>query len=447
MCKSQVLTFKSQPTYLPVILPPFTLPLPLFWSLDQVIRKGRGGTAEFFFFQRNPPAPYLCCIRETVLSRFPTRADMERPERNLLVAFLLLLPLVSVNSHPNSVTWCVLSDAEEQKCLDLSGNATAQNIRGSLECVRGLNTRDCMDKIKNGTADACTMSGDDIYAAGFCHGLELAAGESHNGIDGISYYVVAMARRSSSDLSLLEMHERSSCHPGIRTTVGWTVPIGYLVNTSQISVGEQCNFPRAVGNFFGYSCVPGMKDSQHDPKGTNPKNLCEACIGDENDRHICANNHRERHYGEAGALRCVAENLGDVAFIKHTTIFENSDGRNQESWALDLELEDLKLLCPDGTEAGLDEYERCHLAAVPTNAVVVRTENRCRVWKYLERLQNAFGNATEGFSLFSSAGYGESDLLFSDGTHHLQRVVGSYTSWLGPTYTTMLQAFECEGFC
>lgn len=62
--------------------------------------------------------------------------------------------------------------------------------------------------------------------------------------DGISYYVVAMARRSSSDLSLLEMHERSSCHPGIRTTVGWTVPIGYLVNTSQISVGEQCNFPK-----------------------------------------------------------------------------------------------------------------------------------------------------------------------------------------------------------
>lgn len=62
-------------------------------------------------------------------------------------------------------------------------------------------------------------------------------------------------------------------------------------------------------------------------------------------------------------------------------------GKNQESWALDLELEDLKLLCPDGTEAGLDEFDRCHLAAVPTNAVVVRMEDKCRVWKYLERLQ------------------------------------------------------------
>ncbi|MEQ2211775.1 hypothetical protein XENOCAPTIV_015502 [Xenoophorus captivus] len=59
--------------------------------------------------------------------------------------------------------------------------------------------------------------------------------------------------------------------------------------------------------------------------------------------------------------------------------------------------------------------------------------------------QNVFGNATEGFSLFSSAGYGQSDLLFNDATHHLQRVLGSYTSWLGPSYTTILQAFECEG--
>lgn len=66
-------------------------------------------------------------------------------------------------------------------------------------------------------------------------------------------------------------------------------------------------------------------------------------------------------------------------------------GKNMESWALDLELEDLKLLCPDGSEAGLDEYGRCHLAAVPASGVVVRMEDKCRVWKYLERLQVGVG--------------------------------------------------------
>jgi len=62
------------------------------------------------------------------------------------------------------------------------------------------------------------MYADEIYTAGFCYGLDVAVGESYNGVDGMNYYVVALARTSSSDLSLLEMHERSSCHPGMRTT-------------------------------------------------------------------------------------------------------------------------------------------------------------------------------------------------------------------------------------
>lgn len=372
--------------------------------------------------------------------------NMDLPGGHLAVV-LFLFVLVSMSTENNIIRWCTVSDAEDQKCLDLAGNATARNLRGQLVCVRGQSPTDCMKQIKNGTADASTMYADEIYTAGFCYGLDVAVGESYNGVDGINYYVVALARTSSSDLSLLEMHERSSCHPGMRTTVGWTVPIGFLVNTSQISVDVQCNFPHAVGDFFGYSCVPGVKDPEHDPKGNNPRNLCEACIGDENDRHICANNPRERHFGEAGALRCVAENLGDVAFVKHTTVFDNMQGKNQESWALDLELEDLKLLCPDGSEANLFQHESCHLAVVPTNAVVVRLEDKCRVYKFLERVQNAFGNTTEGFSLFSSVNYGQPDVLFSDSTKKLLRVMGTYTSWLGPSYTTILRAFECEGLC
>lgn len=41
-----------------------------------------------------------------------------------------------------------MSDVEEQKCLDLAGNATARNIRGQLLCVRGQSPTDCMKQIK-----------------------------------------------------------------------------------------------------------------------------------------------------------------------------------------------------------------------------------------------------------------------------------------------------------
>lgn len=46
------------------------------------------------------------------------------------------------------VSWCVVSEAEEKKCLDLAGKATAHHIKGTLQCVRGLNARDCIHKIK-----------------------------------------------------------------------------------------------------------------------------------------------------------------------------------------------------------------------------------------------------------------------------------------------------------
>ncbi|XP_071243557.1 otolith matrix protein 1-like [Salvelinus alpinus] len=128
--------------------------------------------------------------------------------RDRRLAVTLLFSFISFSTQKTSVSWCVVSEAEEQKCLDLAGSATARNIRGTLLCVRGQSPTDCMEKIKNGTADAAVMFADDIYTAGWCYGLELAAGESYNGVDGISYYVVALARRSSSDLSLLEMHER-----------------------------------------------------------------------------------------------------------------------------------------------------------------------------------------------------------------------------------------------
>lgn len=62
----------------------------------------------------------------------------------------------------------------------------------------------------------------------------------------------------------------------------------------------------------------------------------------------CRRDASEPYYGHVGAVRCMVEGGGDVAFVRHTAPAEVSGGRRREWWARDLLPDDLQLLCPDG---------------------------------------------------------------------------------------------------
>ena len=61
---------------------------------------------------------------------------------------------------------------------------------------------------------------------------------------------------------------------------------------------------------------------------------------------------------------------GDVGFVRHTTIRENTDGRNQADWARNRRSDDYELLCNDGTRKDIDQWSECNLASIPNNAIV-----------------------------------------------------------------------------
>jgi melanoma-associated antigen p97 len=75
--------------------------------------------------------------------------------------------LVTLNSCPiQQARWCVLSDYEMMKCESMIMAFSAKNIKPDVNCVRGANLQDCMQKISIGDADLITLDAADIYQAG-----------------------------------------------------------------------------------------------------------------------------------------------------------------------------------------------------------------------------------------------------------------------------------------
>lgn len=275
-----------------------------------------------------------------------------------------------------------------------------------------------------------SLDGGFIYIAGKC-GLVPVLAESQKSeksrnsdcvnrpVEG--YYAVAVVRKSNADLTWNSLKNKKSCHTAVGRTAGWNIPMGLLFKQT-----GSCKF----GEFFSQSCAPGS-----DPSSS----LCALCIGNDLGQDKCASNSNERYFGYNGAFRCLAENAGDVAFVKDTTVLDNTNGKSTEAWAKDLNLEDFELLCLDGTRKPVTQAESCHLAVSPNHGVVSRKDKVEHLEQVLLEQQARFGKSGSDcpskFCLFQSE---TRNLLFNDNTECLAKLQGktTYEQYLGQEYVT-----------
>uniref|UniRef100_A0ABI7ZI51 Lactotransferrin n=1 Tax=Felis catus TaxID=9685 RepID=A0ABI7ZI51_FELCA len=323
------------------------------------------------------------------------------------------------------VAWCAVGREEERKCQQWSRASL-----GNVTCVSAPTGEDCIALVLKGEADALSLDGGLIYVAGKC-GLVPVLAENQKPqipnnercedrrVEG--YLAVAVVRKSDADITWNSLRGRKSCHTAVDRTAGWNIPMGLLFSQT-----GSCKF----GEFFSKSCAPGS-----DPNS----NLCALCIGDERGENKCVPNSSERYFGYTGAFRCLAEKAGDVAFVKDSTVLQNTNGGSSEAWAKDLRLEDFELLCLDGTRKPVKEAERCHLARAPNHGVVSREDKAQHLEQVLLQQQTHFGTngdkCPSEFCLFRSK---TKNLLFNDNTECLAKLQGktTYEEYLGSAYVT-----------
>ncbi|TRY77556.1 hypothetical protein DNTS_001967 [Danionella cerebrum] len=343
---------------------------------------------------------------------------------------LVLLALTKYVAGQSTIRWCTISVAEESKCKAMAEAFASASIRPALRCVAASSRAECTQKLTKKEVDAFSAGVKDIYDIGKLAAFKIAAGESGADGKGITYYGVAVVKRTNTAININSLRGKKSCHTGKKRTAGWDVPLGYLIDSGRMSI-MGCDIPQGVADFFNASCIPGSKD--------DPASLCELCKGDTSGQFKCEPNNSEQYYAYDGAFRCLAEDSGDVAFVKHNTVSENTDGKG-ESWAQGLLSEDYQLLCRDGTRSPVSDYERCHLARVPSRGVIVHPDiSGPVVYNMLHE-----GLQKSGFSVFSSTNFNGENLLFSDAsTKFIQAESENYTEWMG-RYYHILKAIDCS---
>ncbi|XP_068721818.1 melanotransferrin-like [Montipora capricornis] len=371
----------------------------------------------------------------------------------ILLAFLTLVFIQFAQSAQISFKWCVKSSLEKNKCDDFVKYVKETAKNASMEvtalCVVGISADDCATKIKNNEADLITLDGGRVYDAGKTKDLIPIVSEQY-GKYGVKYYGVAVVKKSNEGFNLTSLKGKKSCHTGARRTAGWRVPIGYMLRTELIPAvkcGNKLNDFLSAADFFSESCVPGVKT--YNTTGEIPGKLCALCAGT-GDTQCSGDTSENKYAGYHGSFKCMAEDKGDVAFVKHVTVKEVVAMGGYRSAS------DYQYLCKDGSRKEIGQHEQCYLGFNPAHAVVTRKGNADvdKIVTILTSMSENYGikQTDPGkFQLFNSTKYSNSsgNLIFKDSATALVAIAKekrTYKGFLGDDYVKDAEALKSCDF-
>uniref|UniRef100_A0A2H6N0F2 Transferrin-like domain-containing protein n=1 Tax=Micrurus carvalhoi TaxID=3147026 RepID=A0A2H6N0F2_9SAUR len=404
----------------------------LSYALEQI--KQKQSRCQLFKSPQDSGKDLLFKDSAVGLIKVPEGADAELYLGPKYCAAIQNLKRERIDQDPDTterIVWCAVGKAEKTKCDVWSGQSN-----GAIQCAVAETTEDCLIKIIKREADAITLDGGHIFTAGKCGLVPIlseiprdeasACVDPKKGVTARGYFAVAVAKKRDTDINWNTLRGKKSCHTGVGRTAGWNIPMGLINDQNNLS----CHFD----TFFKESCAPGAPLES---------TLCKLCKGSGesglSEKYKCKPNSNEIYYSYKGALRCLIE-VGQVAFVKHTTITEVTGGQNKPAWASGVTSSDFVLLNQNGDRCRHDEYERCYLAQVCNHAVVSRPERAEVVKKVVLEQQKLFGSQGTQKDVFQMFQSDAKDSLFKDGTECLAVPnENTFEAYLGQQYLQSLE--------
>ncbi|XP_035735120.1 transferrin-like isoform X1 [Vespa mandarinia] len=306
------------------------------------------------------------------------------------------------------VRWCVSTNIEDQKCRWLREASFVYGIEPIISCVQESNRSSCLKAIRDQRADIFVSKPEErleVSKMGLKPILQVTSNKKKD-----YNRIVAIVKSNSSFKSFKDLKGAKACFTGYES-IGWNSFVTIMKNISEDN--WDCSSIKAVGNFFGDSCVPGISSIKNIDVPYNLYSLCTTDVNVDDD---------------INTLSCLTSDRADVVFVNLKNIQKEINISNTVS--SNLANGKYKILCIKEIETAKEEEEMCSLTWTTLGAIVAHkniTDLRHNdIYSTLLSMDQLFGTSVRGYTKAFSL-YGTYDnhknVIFPEESQHLQREV------------------------
>lgn len=299
-------------------------------------------------------------------------------------------------SPPRSIVYCTTSLIQHYKCSWLQEASSVYGIEPNIQCIRTESLERCMDDTKHKTADVVLVSQDERLKAEREYHLKPLLYEFSSEFYE-RYVVLAVINEEAKIYDFSDLKGKTACFPNFEGAAYLSV-LETLWNYSLIE--KSCPHLNLANYFSSESCIWDTRNSK----------TCD-----------------KKYFGELGALHCLADGKGDIAFISSETFKTLTEGSLNSTWSRKFKTKSLKLLCPYGKTSKQHDEQYCFLNWTPRGHLMINNQTQKvrenEIYNSFRDMDKLFGKESKSntipFTLFGPFDK-KNNVMFRDNTEGLR---------------------------